>query len=320
MITDDIPTEIVAGLGNRQTSTRIKPAEINSRLAEHVEAFVAMMGATKNDNGWTIQIGEDEALVHGGFQRGQWTYLGETGDDLVGLYAAAKGILHKEAQAACLMWLAEQGVEIEEEPHELPARIETVRTELQTSRIMAENGPAEEPLQRETAQHVTHFGSERPAPAHRNGSNPHGSGFHRLLPQSEDAEKGVLGSFLIDPDTVARICEERRVKARHFHIPSHAMIFGELLFMVEHRMQIDIVTLTEHLRGARLLAARAEGLGLPVEFDLSAHFVFLVFWFRVSGITPSTRNRTRLPPFRQRLFHRNTPKIAPLVSVVSNVL
>jgi replicative DNA helicase len=71
---------------------------------------------------------------------------------------------------------------------------------------------------------------------------------HRLLPQSPDAEKGVLSSFLIAPREIGGLCAEKQVSREHFSIPSHALIYETLLGMWDKNEPIDFITLTQILR------------------------------------------------------------------------
>ena len=71
---------------------------------------------------------------------------------------------------------------------------------------------------------------------------------HRLLPQSPDAERGVLGSFLLSPRDVGGLCVERGISAECFHIPAHAGIFTVLLELWNAAKPIDFITLTQVLR------------------------------------------------------------------------
>lgn len=71
---------------------------------------------------------------------------------------------------------------------------------------------------------------------------------HRLLPQSPDAEKGVLSSFLIAPRDIGGFLAEQRVKEDWFAIPSHALIFRRLMQMWDMNEPIDFITLTQFLR------------------------------------------------------------------------
>lgn len=71
---------------------------------------------------------------------------------------------------------------------------------------------------------------------------------HRLLPQSPDAEQGVIGSFLLSPREVGGLCIERGVYPASFHIPSHGQIFAVLMEFWNAVTPIDFITLTKVLR------------------------------------------------------------------------
>jgi replicative DNA helicase len=76
---------------------------------------------------------------------------------------------------------------------------------------------------------------------------------HRMLPQSPDAEQGVLSSFLLAPRDVGGLCAEKQIRAEHFHIPAHATIYGVLLELWDANKPIDFITLTQVLRDRALL-------------------------------------------------------------------
>lgn len=71
---------------------------------------------------------------------------------------------------------------------------------------------------------------------------------HRLLPQSPDAEQGVLSSFLLSPNQVGEICQQKGITTEYFHIPSHALIFQTLLEFWRENEPLDFITLTDVLR------------------------------------------------------------------------
>ncbi len=71
---------------------------------------------------------------------------------------------------------------------------------------------------------------------------------HRLLPQSPDAEKGLLGSILLMPREVLGESVEAGILPEHFHIPAHAAIYMVLLDLWNANQPIDIITLTQVLR------------------------------------------------------------------------
>lgn len=126
-------------------------------------------------------------------------------------------------------------------------------------------------------------GSHAHAPEHRPRNQPHNvvpmrgeraSGLqqrvtylpdvHRLLPQSPDAERALLGSILLLPDEVMRLCAAKGVTASQFHIPAHALIYETVEEMWrEGDTGVDLVTLTQKLidRGQLIQLGETEGHG-----------------------------------------------------------
>lgn len=76
---------------------------------------------------------------------------------------------------------------------------------------------------------------------------------HRTLPQSLDAEKGLLGSILLSPQKVLDECIQQQVGEKYFHHPAHARIFSLLVEMREANKPIDLITLTQFLEDRHLL-------------------------------------------------------------------
>ena len=70
---------------------------------------------------------------------------------------------------------------------------------------------------------------------------------HRLLPQSPDAEKGVLCSFLLMPREIGGLCAEKQITPEHFHIPAHGELYKVLLELWDAGKPIDFIILTELL-------------------------------------------------------------------------
>lgn len=73
----------------------------------------------------------------------------------------------------------------------------------------------------------------------------------RVPPQNLDAERGVLGSVLLDPevlDDVALVIREE-----DFYLPAHQALFQQLLAMHAEGKQIDVTLLTDRLQRAGLL-------------------------------------------------------------------
>jgi replicative DNA helicase len=99
--------------------------------------------------------------------------------------------------------------------------------------------------------------SKTAKPARKGGDAPGGDlqqkvsylpDIHRLLPQSPDAEQGVLSSFLLAPREVGGLCAEKQITPAHFHIPAHAQIYEVLLTLWDGNKPIDFITLTQVLR------------------------------------------------------------------------
>lgn len=76
---------------------------------------------------------------------------------------------------------------------------------------------------------------------------------YRQLPQSIDAEKGVLCSILLSPTQVLGICNERSVVKEHFHHPAHASLYEMLQELEKAHKPIDLVTVTQELMDRNLL-------------------------------------------------------------------
>jgi replicative DNA helicase len=70
---------------------------------------------------------------------------------------------------------------------------------------------------------------------------------HRSLPQSIDAEKGLIGSILLDPGRVLDDCIKDRVSEKHFHHPAHAKVYTAMLEMARRGDAIDLILLTQRL-------------------------------------------------------------------------
>ena len=76
---------------------------------------------------------------------------------------------------------------------------------------------------------------------------------HRMLPQSPEAELGVLSSYVLNPREVGGICAEKRLSPEHFHVPAHAVLFEVLEGMWNTNQPIDFITITQLLRDRQLL-------------------------------------------------------------------
>ena len=76
---------------------------------------------------------------------------------------------------------------------------------------------------------------------------------HRMLPQSQDAELGLLGSVLLCPREVMGDCVEQKITPEHFHVPAHGTIYGILRELYDANKPIDFILLTQLLRDRGLL-------------------------------------------------------------------
>ena len=74
----------------------------------------------------------------------------------------------------------------------------------------------------------------------------------RLPPYSDEAERGVLGSVLQDPD-IMDLCVEHQILAESFYVPAHRVLFKTLLEMAEKRHPIDVLTVANRLRDGGMI-------------------------------------------------------------------
>lgn len=69
----------------------------------------------------------------------------------------------------------------------------------------------------------------------------------RIPPYSEEAERGVLGSALLDATRVIDLCVEKRLVPASFHVPAHQTLYEALVDMNNAGQVIDLLTLGERL-------------------------------------------------------------------------
>jgi len=75
----------------------------------------------------------------------------------------------------------------------------------------------------------------------------------KVPPHSDDAEKSVLGSILIDKDAIVQVSEF--LQADHFYQNKHGDIYNAMIKLFESREPIDLVTLPQKLKSMKLLDA-----------------------------------------------------------------
>ena len=79
---------------------------------------------------------------------------------------------------------------------------------------------------------------------------------HRMLPQSPEAEQGVLSSLLLAPLETFHMCEEAGLDSRWFHIPAHAEVYTVIREILDsEKPTIDFIRLTQILRDKNKLEA-----------------------------------------------------------------
>ena len=70
----------------------------------------------------------------------------------------------------------------------------------------------------------------------------------RIPPHSEDSEKSLLGSVLIDSLNVVPKCEERELSENDFYVPAHQTIWKAMSELSFEAKPIDSVTVSERLK------------------------------------------------------------------------
>lgn len=74
---------------------------------------------------------------------------------------------------------------------------------------------------------------------------------NRIPPHSKEAELSVLGSILIDNDSIFLVSEF--LKPEHFYDPNHSSIYEAMVGLYEDRNPIDLVTVSERLKKLKKL-------------------------------------------------------------------
>jgi len=85
----------------------------------------------------------------------------------------------------------------------------------------------------------------------------------RIPPYSEEAERSVLGSVLLDSSRVMDLCLENQLVGEVFFVPAHRTIFDAMRDMNARGEAIDMLTLGERLKQA----ARLDSIGGSVFLD-----------------------------------------------------
>jgi replicative DNA helicase len=72
------------------------------------------------------------------------------------------------------------------------------------------------------------------------------SNIERLPPQSIEAEQAILGSILVNPDTISKICDV--LQPDQFYRKAHQVIYAAILDLFEKGEPIDIVVVSQYLK------------------------------------------------------------------------
>jgi replicative DNA helicase len=76
-------------------------------------------------------------------------------------------------------------------------------------------------------------------------------GFERVPPQSLEAEKAVLGSVMLDNESIGKAIE--MIDPTHFYRTAHQKIFAAALVLYERNEPVDLITLSEELKRQKIL-------------------------------------------------------------------
>ncbi len=116
-----------------------------------------------------------------------------------------------------------------------------------TREEMREVGIESEAVPSEAAYLNGHAKSEEPSPTKAPRRDSYLPEVQRALPQSLDAEKGVLGSILLSAKKVMYQVEGT-VGASHFYDPANRTIYGALKQLHSDNEPIDLISVTQYLQ------------------------------------------------------------------------
>jgi len=70
----------------------------------------------------------------------------------------------------------------------------------------------------------------------------------RLPPYSEESERGLLGSLLIEADRVYALCVNKNITSDVFYVPAHKILYEAITGMRQRNQPIDLLTVGEALK------------------------------------------------------------------------
>lgn len=77
----------------------------------------------------------------------------------------------------------------------------------------------------------------------------------RVPPHSEDSERGILGSMLLDAARAVDLAIEKQIRTESFYIPAHQKIFDTIVELHDSGRPVTLVTVPERMEVAGTLAA-----------------------------------------------------------------
>lgn len=86
----------------------------------------------------------------------------------------------------------------------------------------------------------------------QNGASYLLSDIHKRLPQSMDAERGVLCSILLSPENILNHCIVN-INGEHFYHPAHRTIYNAMLELYKLARPVEIIALLQYLEDHQLL-------------------------------------------------------------------
>ena len=91
-------------------------------------------------------------------------------------------------------------------------------------------------------------------------------GIDRVPPHNEEAEKGVLGSILLNSSSVMDICLAGQIAPESFYVPAHKTVYTAMCELAAEGSAIDVLTVGNRLK----TVGRLDSIGGTVFLD---HFV-----------------------------------------------
>lgn len=76
---------------------------------------------------------------------------------------------------------------------------------------------------------------------------------YQVPPHSEDSERGILGSILIDPESVTYAIET--LEPSDFYNPANSIIFESMKTLFMEDVALDSLTIADNLRNTKKIEA-----------------------------------------------------------------